>query len=254
MPNEGRSPAPKGLTVADTAREVTRLLREHSGEIGRIALAPFTAIFLVDGALALVPGFAPLLDLLGFVVVVIATAMFMVDVHRMVLLGRQASERLPRLIPDNRDWRYLGRSVMVGIVVALGLALPVIVFAPGLLALPGGLYIFAVLVSLLAIAGMLAVGQKLPAAAVDRDVSIGDSWTKTKRALPGLLGVVLVVIAPIHIVATGVAALQVAAEMNDLPVIPPLVLSVAIQFAELTLFAMLLSVVYKHYSGIDFKV
>jgi hypothetical protein len=122
------------------------------------------------------------------------------------------------------------------------------------MALPGGFYILAIVASLLGLGGMLAIGLKLPATAIDRDMTIGASWDCTKRALPAILGLVIVLIAPIHVMTTMAALLSTVATLNDLPVVPPLLLSLAFQFAELALFATILSVIYRRRRGVDVKV
>jgi hypothetical protein len=50
------------------------------------------------------------------------------------------------------------------------------------------------------------------------------------------------------------ALLSTVATLNDLPVVPPLLLSLAFQFAELALFATILSVIYRRRRGVDVKV
>ncbi len=254
MSNNARPPAPRLLPVAETARDVLSIVRGTAGSLARAALGPFTAIFVVEGALGLLEQSLAVLEVLAFAVVIVATAMYLVDVHRIVLLGPQAAADLPRFRPDARDGRYLGRSVLVALIVVLALLLPVIVLAPGFGAIPGGPFILAVVVSLLGLAGMLAIGQKLPATAVDRDMSIGAAWESTRGRLTGLLGLVLVLLAPVHMLATAAATLYAAATVSGFPVIPPLLLSLAVQFTELTLFAALLSVIYRRCSGVDLTV
>lgn len=254
MSSNARPPAPKALPVAETVRTVLRNVRAARTGLVLAALGPFTAIFLIEGALGLLPGVYPALEVLSFAVVLGATSMFMVDAHRVFLLGETALESLPRLRPGPRDLRYFGRALLVGLTVGLGLLLPVLVLSPGFVAMPGGVYILAVVISLLAIAGMLAVGQKLAATAVDRDMTIADSWEAAKSRLPGILGLVTVLVAPLHLVATAAAGFYAAASVSQLPAIPGLVLSLGLQFAELTVFAAILSLLYKRFSGVDLTV
>jgi hypothetical protein len=254
MSNNARPPAPSTLPVAETARDVLRTVRSVAGSVARAALGPFTVIFLVEGALGLLGQPVAVLEVLAFAVVILATTMYLVDVHRIVLLGPQAAANLPRFRPNARDGRYLGNGVLVALIVALVLLVPVILLAPGFVAIPGGPLILAVVVSLLGLAGMLAIGQKLPATAVDRDISIGAAWDSTKRRLTALLGLVLLLLAPLHLLATAAATLYAGASMGGFPVIPPLLLSLAAQFTELTLFAALLSVIYRRCSGVNLTV
>jgi hypothetical protein len=254
MSSNARPPAPQALPVADTVRTVLRTVRDARIGLARAAIGPFTAVFLIEGVIGIIPGVYPALELLAFAAVIVATSMFMVDAHRVFLLGETARQSVPRLQPGSRDLRYLGRALLVGLTVGLGLLLPVLVLSPGFVALPGGVYIFAFVVSLLAIAGMLAVGQKLAATAVDRDMTIAASWDAAKGRLPGILGVVTVLIAPIHLLAAVAAGVYAAASVSQLPVIPALVLSLGFQFGELTLVAALLSLLYERFSGVDLTV
>jgi len=254
MSSNARPPAPKALPVAETARTVVRSVRAARPAVARAALGPFTAIFLVEGGIALIPGVYPALELLAFAVVIVATSMFLVDAHRVFLLGETAVESLPRLRPTRRDLRYLGRAVLVGLTAGLALLLPLLVLSPAFVAMPGGVYILAFVMSLLAIAGMLAIGQKLAATAVDRDATIAHAWESAKARLPGILGLVTVLIAPVHLLATGAAGLYAAASVSKIPVIPAVVLSLSFQFAELILFAAILSLLYKRFSGVDLTI
>jgi hypothetical protein len=63
-----------------------------------------------------------------------------------------------------------------------------------------------------------------------------------------------VLIAPLHLLATAGAGVYAAASVSQLPVIPALGLSLAFQFAELTVFAAILSLLYKRFSGVDLTV
>ena len=254
MSNNARPPAHKALPVAETVRTVLQDVRNTRIGLARAAIGPFTVIFLVEGVLGLIPGVYPALELLVFAVVIVATSMFMVDAHRVFLVRETALASLPRLRPGPRDLRYLGRALLVGLTVGVALLLPVLVLSPGFVAIPGGVYVLAFVVSLLAIAGMLAVGQKLAATAVDRDATIAESWENAKSRLPGILGIVTVLIAPVHVLATAAAGLYAAAGVSQLPVIPALVLSLGFQFAELVLFAAVLSMLYKRFSGVDLTV
>jgi hypothetical protein len=251
MSQQDQPPASREIRVAETSRDVIRGMQGHADAMFRAALAPFTACFLVKGGVALAGGQNPVLDLVAFAVTLVATTMFVVDVHRISLLGDTAARDLPRIAPTPRDWRYLGRFLIVSLMVALVLMLPVLILAPGLLAMPGGIYIASVAITLLALAGVLAVGHKLPATAVARDVSLGASWTASRRNLPALLGLVLVLVAPLHIVATALSALHVAASLGGMPVVPTLLASLAMQFVELALFATLLSVIYRRSQSVN---
>lgn len=254
MSSNARPPAPNALPVAETVRTVLTSLRQSRPGLGRAALGPFTAIFLIEGGVGLLPGSFPPLELLAFIVVIVATSMFLVDAHRVLLLGDAAVARLPRFRPERRDLRYLGRSLLVGLTVGLAMVLPVLILAPAAGAVPGGVYALAVVITLLGVAGMLAVGQKLPATAVDRDFSIADAWARAKGRLPGILGVVVVLVAPVHVLAVGAAAAYAAAGVSGFPVVPALVVSLIFQFAELSLFAAILSLFYQRFSGVDLAV
>ncbi len=123
---------------------------------------------------------------------VIASLWIAVAWHRYVLAEEHPQGWVPRWHGSNM-LSYLGRSILIAIIVVLGVtvaALPV-----GLLAamLPGlaGLIAFA----LIGFAGYLffRLGVMLPAAAVGRPIKLGEAWEATK-ADPGAIFVLALIV------------------------------------------------------------
>ena len=238
-----RPPAPRTLKMGETAMDALRHLRTHTPHGVRLAALPFTAVFLVEGMTALFAPGNPGLALLGAAVALIAYTMFLVDWHRLMLLG--SAQASPRLTPDSRDLRFFLRSLLVGVVVGVIVALPLVVFAPGLIAMPGGLYLFQIVASLLGLTGMLAAGGTLPATAIGKTCTLGDSWRATRAVLPTLLGLVFMIVAPLHLFGLSAQiAYHMAAQAGTF-VVPALVVAQALTFLELAVFATLLSLVYR---------
>lgn len=233
-------PAP--LPVGETGTAVLRTLRGRTAAGLRSAWAPFTMVFLAEG-LTGVAGGGVATAVLSAVVSLVAYTMFLVDWHRLVLLGPGATP--PRLRPTRRDLEFFGRSLLVGLVTGLGLLLPLALFAPGLMALPGGIFVVQAVASLLGLTGMLALGGMLPATAVGESCSLGASWRATRAVLPALLGLVLLLMAPVHILGLASQVLYHAAVQGGGVTTPVLVLAQALTFLELALFATLLSTVYR---------
>lgn len=260
---------PQALTVARGVTDVVESLRTNLAGVVETALGPFTAIFLTEGCRTLLDRYAlaesaktvgPIhflalcAGLLASAVLLVATAMFVVDCHRRFLLGSASVPSAPRLWPNRRDFQYVWRSLLVGLCVALALALPLLILARGFLAIPGGFVVLTLVVGLLGLTGMLALGLKLPATAIDRDYGIGASWRATRNVLPAILGLVIVLLAPLSAVAMAFGSLHALVVAQGLPAMPSLLLLVVFQFAQLTVFATLFSVIYKQRSGVDITV
>ncbi len=254
---------PGPLSVGATARQVVATLRGLLAYLPRVALAPFTLAFLAEGATLYLGGTGALggakgavnpLIVLVMPLFVVAYVVFLVDWHRLTLLGPRPETTGTRLRVTRRDLRFFGKTLIVGILSSLIAAVPTAVFMPGLLAMAGGMLLVMLFATLVAVTAMLALGLVLPATAVDREYGIGDSWRATRTVLPQLLGLVAVLVLPAHLVVSVIGGLYgLAVGMGGL-VVPLILLSQMAQFAELTLIATLLSVVFRRRSGVDLSV
>lgn len=260
QPSRG-GPAP--VPVRETAGEVLGTLRSLLPHLPRVALAPFTAAFIAEGATLYFGGTGALggtegvmnpIVVLALPLFVLAYTVFLVDWHRLVLLGPRPETTGARLRVTKRDLRFLGRAILVGLLSSLIAAVPTAVFMPGLLAMPGGMLVVILFATLLAVTAMVALGLVLPATAVDRNYGIGDSWRATKTVLPRLLGLVAIVVLPAHVVVAVLSGLYTSAVIAGGFVVPLILLSQAAQFVELALIATLLAVVFQRRSGIDITV
>jgi len=234
-------PAPAPLPVGETGTAVLRTLRDQAPAGLRVAWAPFTAVFLAEGLSRLVNGSAA--GVLGAAVALVAYTMFLVDWHRLVLLGPQAA--VPRLRPTRRDLIFFLRSLLVGLVAGLALLLPLALLVPGLMALPGGIFVVQAVASLLGLTGMLTLGGTLPATVLGTSCTLGESWRATRAVLPSLLALVLLLVAPLHVLGLTSQVLYFGALQASGLAVPALLLAQVLTFLELALFATLLSTVYR---------
>jgi hypothetical protein len=260
-PPGGGRPSPRApLKVAETAGDTLRTLAGLLRHLPSVALVPFTAVFLVQGAI-LVTGGNPFLSdrpaegvtpllLLAVPVIMAAYVAFLVDWHRLVLFGPAAEAPAPRLRLRQRDLRYFLRAAAV-VLIGLLAAMPVLVLAPGLVGSREGAVVMTLIGGLLSVTAMLAFGLILPATAVDRNYSIAASFEATKEVLPQLLGLVAVVIVPAHIIGIAVLRLIGLAFGTSGPMIPGMAIGLVVEFVEMALGATLLSIIFRKRAGVN---
>ncbi|RDD60347.1 hypothetical protein DRB17_18470 [Ferruginivarius sediminum] len=252
-------PARDPMPVSETAAEVVRTFLSLLAYLPRLALVPFTATFLTQGALLLfaapaMPGGADqppqlgLPHLLGAVVVAAAYVMFLVDWHRLVLLGPGPETTRPRLRFARRDLRYFGYGLLVGLLSALASLPAFILVAPFSGALGGPLPALLIGV-LLAVTAMIALGIVLPAAAVDKRLGIPDAFDATKRVLAKLLALAIIILLPLQIIVVFFTLISQMLAHSLGFVIPLLFIALAVEYTTAAIFATLLSVVYRRRIG-----
>ncbi len=257
-PQHGQTPEP--VTLRDGAAEIVQTLRRSLFMLPQVALTPFIVVFLVQGGAFLASGGAMMelenetpqispLAIAALPVIILAYAVFMVDWLRLLLLGPSPETTRPRTTLRSRDFRFLFRCLLVILMGFLG-ALPVALLAPALVPI-GGIVLVAILSVVLAVTTMLAVGLVLPGTAIDREFSFGDSWRATREVLSSLLGLVLIVVLPVHLLAMLMAMLYGATMGMHGLMVPLLALSIAMEFIELAVVATLLAVVYRRRVGVD---
>lgn len=124
------------------------------------------------------PGTAGLLGILGLLTVV-AGLWIAVAWHRYVLLSEYPRGWLPRF-DGGRMLGYLGRSLLIAILI--GLAILVLMMPLGFLAiaLPGLAALYPVLAVGVGSILFFRLGVILPAGAVDRKMTLGEAWDATK--------------------------------------------------------------------------
>lgn len=254
----GGPPARRSLPVRETAVEVTRTFLDLARHLPTVALVPFTATFLAQGAVVLwrlnplAPGnqgqVSPLL-LVAVIVMIAAYVMFLVDWHRLVILGPGPETTRPRLRLGRRDLRFFGYGLLVGVLGILA-SLPVAFIAPGLANSQSGTIVLLLLGLLLNISATMAFGLVLPAAATDRNYAIGASFQATKEVLPQILALVALTVLPGLVIVAGVNSLYALAFGPDGPMIPGMLISLALEYGLMALAATLLSVIFKRRAGI----
>lgn len=261
QPGGGRPSPRQPLQVGETARETIRTFASLLRHLPTVALVPFTAVFLVQGGILLTggnpflsqnpaQGVTPLL-ILAVPVILAAYVAFLVDWHRLVLFGPGAQTVRPRLKLHRRDLTYFGRGLLVGFIGMLA-AVPVVILAPGMVGSQAGAIAMTLIGGLIAISAMMAFGLVLPATAIDRNYSIGASFEATKEVLFQLVGLVVLVLAPAHVIGMSVLALNAQVfGTGSGPMIPGVLISLAVEFLEMALAATLLSVIFMKRAGVD---
>ena len=257
----GGRPSPRQpLPVNETARETVRTFAQLLRYLPRVALVPFTAIFVVQGGIILTGGNpfissqpaagpTPLLVLL-VPVIMAAYVVFLVDWHRLVLFGPSAETTRPRLAVHGRDLRYFLRAILIFFIGILA-AMPAVVLAPGIVSTQAGAIAMTLIGALLAITGMMAFGLVLPATAIDRNYSIGASFEATKEVLFQVVGLVALVLAPAYIVGISILGLNASIFGQGGPYIPGILISLTVEFIQMALAATLLSVIFQKRAGVD---
>jgi hypothetical protein len=257
----GGRPSPRQpLPVNETARETLRTFAQLLRYLPRVALVPFTAIFVVQGGIILTGGNpfissqpaegpTPLLVLL-VPVIMAAYVVFLVDWHRLVLFGPSAETTRPRLALHGRDLRYFLRAILIFFIGILA-AMPAVVLAPGIVSTQAGAIAMTLIGALLAITGMMAFGLVLPATAIDRNYSIGASFEATKEVLFQVVGLVALVLAPAYIVGISILGLNASVFGQGGPYIPGILISLTVEFIQMALAATLLSVIFQKRAGVD---
>jgi hypothetical protein len=257
----GGRPSPRQpLPVNETARETVRTFAQLLRYLPRVALVPFTAIFVVQGGIILTGGNpfissqpaegpTPLLVLL-VPVIMAAYVVFLVDWHRLVLFGPSAETTRPRLALHGRDLRYFLRAILIFFIGILA-AMPAVVLAPGIVSTQAGAIAMTLIGALLAITGMMAFGLVLPATAIDRNYSIGASFEATKEVLFQVVGLVALVLAPAYIVGISILGLNASVFGQGGPYIPGILISLTVEFIQMALAATLLSVIFQKRAGVD---
>lgn len=256
------SPAPPGrdpLPVVETAAEVVRTYLALINFLPRLALVPFTATFLAQGAMVLfagpaAPGGAGAAPQFGLahaataVVIVACYTMFLVDWHRLVLLGPGAGTTAPRIWLGRRDLGFFGHGLLVGLLSVLA-ALPVFIVVAPFTGSLGGPLIPIAIAMLLSLTVLTALGTVLPARALDRSFGIAEAFEATKGVLGRILALAILVLLPVQIAVAVVAMIVGSAAQAAGIVIPLLLVSLAVEYAAAALFATLLSVVYRRRVG-----
>lgn len=146
-----------------------------------------------DGMPTMDPGQAFQSLILGLLAIV-ASLWIAVAWHRYVLEEEYPSGYLPRWHGSNM-LSYLGRSILIGLIVALGMVVAAIPVGLISAVLPGlaGLFAFG----LIGLAAYLffRLGVMLPAAAIGRPMKLGEAWGVTKDDDGAVVVLALIVIA-----------------------------------------------------------
>ena len=256
----GRPSPRQPLPVNQTARETLRTFAQLLRYLPQVALVPFTAIFIVQGAIILTGGNpfisgqpasgpTPLLVLL-VPVIMAAYVVFLVDSHRLVLYGPTPETTRPRLGLHGRDFRYFLRALLIFFIGILG-ALPAVILAPGIVSTQAGAIAMTLIGALLGITGMMAFGLVLPATAIDRNYSIAASFDATKEVLFKVVGLVALVLAPAYVVGVSILGLNASIFGQGGPYIPGILISLTVEFVQMSLAATLLSVIFQKRAGVD---
>ncbi len=254
-------PAPRQpLPVRETAAEVVTTFLDRARYLPTVALVPFTATFLAQGGLVLFGGNPltqegpdaanPLTVILAALVILAAYIVFLVDWHRLVLLGPGPATTRPRLRLYRRDLRFFGYGIVVGFL-ALVASLPVAFVAPGLGGTAGGGTLLLLIGLMLNLTATMALGLVLPAAATERNYSIGASFEATKAVLPQIAGLVALVLLPGLVIVAGVNAVYALLFGPSGPLVPGMLLSLALEYAMMALAATLMSVIFRRRAGVD---
>jgi hypothetical protein len=253
-------PPPRGpLPVGQTAGEVWQTFRGLARHLPTVALVPFTATFLAQGAMVFAigdpfaeqgpPQVSPLL-LLPVLVMLAAYVMFLVDWHRLVLLGPRPDTTRPRLLPNRRDLRFFGRALLIGLLALLA-ALPVALIAPGLGGTVAGMIVLQVIGTLLSLTVFMACGLVLPAIAADRNYGIGASFEATKEVLPQIALLVATILLPAGLAAAAIGALAALVSTGSGSFVPAMLVNLVCEYAIIALGATLLSTIFRKRAGID---
>ncbi len=124
----------------------------------------------------------------------VAQVWIIVNWHRYVLLEDYPAGWIPRW-PGFAVFRYMGRAILLGLVIAL-IMIPALILVGGAMALSQGLGV--VLVSGLAALGsylFFRLGIVLPAAAIGEPLTFREAWTATKDPDGAVIVLVFVVVA-----------------------------------------------------------
>lgn len=254
------SPARDSLPVLETAAEVIRTYLGLITYLPRLALVPFTATFLAQGAMVLfarpvlsaeadaAPQFG-LAHAATAVVIVASYTMFLVDWHRLVLLGPGAGTAGPRLRLGVRDLRFFGHGVLVGLLSVLA-ALPAFILVFPFAGSLGGPLIPIAIAMALSLTALTALGIVLPAKALDRSFGLADAVAATRRVLGRVLALALLILLPAQLAVTLVALMVGGAAQAAGIVIPLLLVSLAVEYAAAALFATLLAVIYRRRAAV----
>lgn len=242
---------PEPIPVAETAAEVLRTFVATLRYLPQVGLTPFTAAFVAQGTIILTTGnltgegppqISPL-ALIALPILVMAYVAFMVDWHRLILMGPSFETTRPRLSLARRDVRFLGNALLVGLVGLLA-AMPAVLLTPTLMTVPGGPILLALLAALLGITAIMAVGMVLPAVALDKRLGLRLSWVSTRAVLMNILLLVTLIVLPAHAVVTSVGMLY-GAVVGAGVMIPVVLINLVFEFLELALIATLLSVIFR---------
>lgn len=253
-------PTPDPLPVLETVAEVVRTFLGLLGYLPRVAMVPFTATFLAQGGLLLFAG-PPLpggpseppqfgvAHLLSAVVIVASYVMFLVDWHRLVLLGPGPETTRPRLTFARRDLRFFGYGLLTGLLSAVASLPALIIVAPfsGALGTPMPAFIIAML---LALTALMALGIVMPAASIDKRLGIGDAFDATKHVLPRLLALAVIILVPLQLAVMLIAIVSGTVAQTAGVVIPLLLVTLAVEYVGAAIVATLLSVVYRRRVGV----
>ena len=258
----GKPPTRQPLPVRETSAEIVQTYVDRVRYLPTVALVPFTVTFLAQGVIVLLGGNPlaqaegaggganPLLLLVAGLLILGAYIVFLVDWHRLVLLGARPDTTRPRLRLYRRDLRFFGYGLLVG-VLALLAALPVAVLAPGLGGSAMGGMLLLLIGMLLNLTATMALGLVLPAAATDRNYGIGASIEATKQVIGPILTLVALVLLPGLVIVAAVNSLYALAVGPGGPVVPGMLLSLALEYAMMALAATMLSVIFRRRAGID---
>jgi hypothetical protein len=127
------------------------------------------------------------------VLAVIASLWIAVAWHRYALTGEQPSGWVPQFHGSSM-LGYLGRSIMIGILVVLGVvvvSIPVGIISIGL---PGLAGVMSLLLIGLAAYLFFRLGVMLPAAALGEKLPLGEAWEATKGESGTILTLALIVV------------------------------------------------------------